>query len=80
MKLYVKGWMGKLPFDDLKQEAIVINEENGKEYEVEFVEINSLEEFIAKYGPMIISPPGFHPYPEGWFAWYNNGKSRFGQS
>jgi hypothetical protein len=44
------------------------------------VEIDDLAAFIEKHGPMIVSPPGSHPYQQGWFIWFNGGSSRFSQA
>lgn len=45
-----------------------------------WVDIEDLVDFVAKHGPMIVSPPTKPPQPECWFIWYNGGASRFTQS
>lgn len=72
IRAQIKSWRGghKLPVpeattDDLWTTGIA------------WVEIEDLQAFIEKHGPMIVSPPGVSPYPEGWFIWYNGGSPRF---
>lgn len=72
IRAQIKSWRGgqKLPVP----EATI--DDNG----IAWVEIESLTDFIEKHGPMIISPPGRSPYPQGWFIWYNDGSVRFAQA
>ncbi len=33
------------------------------------VEIEDLNAFVEKHGPIILSPPGKRPYESGWWIW-----------
>lgn len=43
------------------------------------IEIDNIIEFVEKYGPVILSPPGKPPFTEGWFIWITDSSGRFVQ-
>ena len=43
------------------------------------VEIDDLNAFVEKHGPIILSPPGKSPYKDGWWIWVTDYTGRFTQ-
>lgn len=43
------------------------------------IEINDILDFIQKYGPVVISPPGKDPFADGWFIWITDHTGKFVQ-
>jgi hypothetical protein len=74
MKYKIGHYYGKQP---PVPEAHVVEPGDDKHMPLYEVEIDDLNAFVEKHGPIILSPPGSTPYRDGWWIWVTDHTGRF---